>query len=199
MNTAQRLEPLSPPTNAGSRFARNRHRALELFAQRGFGQVSVRELARHLELTAGSLYSHCSGKEDLLLEFIEEHYIALLALFVRRNRGGCPKIALQRVVQGLAARHAKHPLHFQLATRDVGCLAPEQRQYIGRLREQLRQQLDSLLCAAGFADPGQAGMPTLELFEHLPLWLASSPLNEQQRGAALMHALTAPLTPTSEI
>lgn len=200
MNTAKCMEPVSPPANTGSRFARNRHRALELFAQRSFAQVSLRELASHLELTAGSLYNHCTSKEDLLLEFIEEHYIALLSLFVRRRRGECPQAALQRVVQGLASRYEKHPLHFRLATRDAGCLNSEQRQYIGRLREQLQQQLDSLLCAAGFTNPSQASIPSLELFEHLPLWLSRYPLDEQQRCAALMRLLTAVNLPsTSEI
>lgn len=200
MNTAKCMEPTSRPAGTGSRFERNRPRALELFAQRGFAQVSLRELASHLELTAGSLYNHCSGKEELLLEFIEEHYIALLSLFTGRRRRESPKLTLQQVVQGLAAHFAKHPLHFQLATRDVGCLRPEQRQYIERLREQLRQQLNTLLCATGFTNPNQAGIPILELFEHLPLWLSHHQLDEQQRCTALMRLLTAVNLPsTSEI
>ncbi|MDT4800817.1 Bacterial regulatory protein [compost metagenome] len=189
MNTAKCMEPASPP--AGSRFARNRPKALQLFAERGFAQVSLRELASHLELTAGSLYNHCSSKEELLLEFIEEHYMAMLSLFDRRYRRESPAATLQVVVQGLVSLHQSHPLHFQLATRDTGCLKPNQRLAIERLRQQLRQQLNSLLCAAGLAAPGQVDAPGLELFEHLPLWLASYPLDERQRCAALMHHLTA--------
>ncbi|WAB90531.1 TetR/AcrR family transcriptional regulator [Pseudomonas citronellolis] len=179
----------------GSRFARNRPKALELFARRGFAQVSLRELARHLELTAGSLYSHCASKEELLLEFIEEHYLALLSLFDQRRLRGCPKAALQRVVEGLVALYESNPLHFQLATRDAGCLNDEQRQCVERLRRQLGQKLDAQLGAAGYASPGQACQPTLELFEHLPLWLARYPLDRQQRCAALLRSLTAALAP----
>jgi len=198
MNTAQQCEHKSLPANCSSRFERNRHRALELFAHKGFGQVSMRELARHLDLTPGSIYSHCSGKEELLMEFIEEHYLAMLALFSRRHLRGCPMEALRRIINGLEAYHAKHPLHFQLAIRDSRSLHTEQRQYIEQLREQLRQQLESRLRAAGFNDSSQAGTPTLELFEHLPLWLANYPLNEQQRSAALVNVLTAALIPNPE-
>ncbi|MDH1684081.1 TetR/AcrR family transcriptional regulator [Pseudomonas chengduensis] len=189
MSTAKCMEPTSTPT--GSRFARNRPKALQLFAERGFAQVSLRELASHLELTAGSLYNHCSSKEELLLEFIEEHYMAMLSLFDRRYRRESPAATLQVVVQGLVSLHQSHPLHFQLATRETGCLKPNQRLAIDRLRQQLRQQLNSLLCAAGLAAPGQVDAPALELFEHLPLWLASYPLDERQRCAALMRHLTA--------
>lgn len=200
MNTAKYMEPVSPPANTGSRFERNRPRALELFARRGFAQVSLRELASHLELTAGSLYNHCSGKEELLQEFIEEHYMALLALFDRCYRRETPEATLQAVIQGLVALHASHPLHFQLATRDAGCLKPDQRLHIERLRQQLRQQLNALLCATGCVSPGQTYIPALELFEHLPLWLASYPMNERQRCAALIRLLTATnLSTTSEI
>ncbi|MCY1517826.1 Bacterial regulatory protein, tetR family [compost metagenome] len=200
MNTAKCIEPVSPAARAGSRFERNRPRALELFAQRGFAQVSLRELASHLELTAGSLYNHCTSKEELLLEFIEEHYMALLSLFDRRHRRESPKATLQVVIQGLIALHESHPLHFQLAARDAVCLKPSQRLFIDRLRQQLRRQLDSLLCAAGLVGPGQSSVPALELFEHLPLWLSSYPLDERQRSEILMRLLMAahPI-PTSEI
>lgn len=132
------------------------------------------------------------------MEFIEEHYLAMLSLFSRRHLRGCPTEALRRIIHGLATYHAKHPLHFQLAIRDTRSLRNEQRQYIEQLREQLRQQLESRLRAAGFNDSSQTGIPTLELFEHLPLWLANYPLNEQQRSAALVNVLTAALIHTQE-
>lgn len=191
MNTAKCMGPASPPANASSRFERNRPRALELFALRGFAQVSLRELASHLELTAGSLYNHCSSKEELLLEFIEEHYLALLSLFRRSRRREAVKVTLQRVIHGLVALHKSHPLHFQLANRDAGCLKPDQRLYIERLRQQLRLQIDSLLCDAGLVSPRQTCIPSLELFEHLPLWLANYPLDEQQCYEVLFRLLAA--------
>ena len=191
MNTAKCMEPISRPAGTGSRFERNRPRALELFAQRGFAQVSLRELASHLELTAGSLYNHCSSKEELLQEFIEEHYMALLSLFDRRHQRESASATLQEVIQRLVALHESHPLHFQLATRDAGCLKPSQRQYIDRLRQQVQHKLHALLGAAD-----QTSVASLELFEHLPLWLSRYPLNERQRCETLVRLLTA-TTPLS--
>lgn len=176
-----------------SRFERNRSRALELFVQRGFAQVSLRELASHLELTVGSLYNHCSGKEDLLLEFIEEHYMALLALFERLPRQASIGTGLQVLVQRLITMHDSSPLHFRLATRELDCLRPSQRQHIEHMRGQLRQRLAASLRSAGchMADNGVV----LELFEHLPLWLSSSPLSDQGRHKTLTHLLLSASSP----
>ncbi|MDG4275171.1 TetR/AcrR family transcriptional regulator [Pseudomonas aeruginosa] len=197
MNTAKCMEPISRPTGTGSRFERNRPRALELFAQRGFAQVSLRELASHLELTAGSLYNHCSGKEELLQEFIEEHYMALLSLFDRRHQRESASATLQEVVQRLIALHESHPLHFQLTARDAGCLKPSQRQYIDRLRQQVQHKLHALLCADCIGAE-QTSVAALELFEHLPLWLSRYSLSDPQRCEALVRLLTA-TTPLSTL
>lgn len=198
MNTAKCVEPISASGGTVSRFSRNRPKALELFAERGFAQVSLRELASHLEMSAGSIYNHCTSKEELLLEFIEEHYMALLGLFDQRHhRRKSPKAILQLVVQGVDSLYETHPWHFRVATRDVGCLKPNQQLYIARLRQQLRQQLNSLLCAAGLSDPEHASMPAVELFEHLPIWLAGSSLDKQQRCSALTRLLTSAQQHTS--
>lgn len=177
-----------------SRFERNRSRALELFVQRGFAQVSLRELASHLELTVGSLYNHCSGKEDLLLEFIEEHYMALLTLFERRPRQASVGAELQVLVQRLIALHDSNPLHFRLAIRELDCLRPSQRQHIEHMRGQLRQRLTASLRSAG-CHTADNSVVALELFEHLPLWLSSTPLSDQGRHKALTHLLLSAFSP----
>jgi AcrR family transcriptional regulator len=197
MTTAMAAVPL--PVSTGSRFERNRLRALTLFAERGFAQVSLRELARHLELTAGSIYNHCASKDELLLEFIEEHYLALLALFTRRPRLACPLAILNAIARDLLALYSSQPAYFHLALRDTPCLAVEQRQQVAQLRQRLGQKLDSALLAAGFANPRRHAVPALELFEHLPLWLAGLDISDTQRQGALLRALTAPLHPTHEI
>lgn len=199
MNTVIQQASVTQLGNAGSRFERNRPRALELFAERGFGHVSLRELARHLEMTAGSIYNHCASKEELLLEFIEEHYSALLALFERRSRRACPRTTLKNIARELLALHSHQPAYFRLATRDTIFLSSAQRQHVEQLRQRLSQKLEALLLDVGLANPSSHGVPALELFEHLPLWLANSDLSENQRQAALLRALTAPLHPFQDI
>jgi len=48
------------------------HMAGKLFSQRGYHATSMRELARHLNLQGGSLYTHISSKEELLLEVVRQ-------------------------------------------------------------------------------------------------------------------------------
>lgn len=45
--------------------------AEQLFSERGYHATSMRDLAERLELRGGSLYSHISGKEELLWRVLE--------------------------------------------------------------------------------------------------------------------------------
>ena len=44
--------------------------AKRLFAERGFQATSVRDIAEAMDITAGSLYAHIEGKDDLLWEIV---------------------------------------------------------------------------------------------------------------------------------
>jgi AcrR family transcriptional regulator len=44
--------------------------AERLFSERGYHATTIREIARELQLEAGSLYSHISGKQDLLYTIV---------------------------------------------------------------------------------------------------------------------------------
>jgi TetR/AcrR family transcriptional regulator, cholesterol catabolism regulator len=44
--------------------------AEQLFSQRGYHATTIREIAALLQLEGGSLYSHISGKQDLLYEIV---------------------------------------------------------------------------------------------------------------------------------
>lgn len=189
-STALCQAPRSTP--ATSRFERNRHKALELFATRGYGQVSLRELAAALGLTAGSLYHHCAGKQELLYEFIEEHHEALLALLSQRHAGDVPLQRLRRTLQQLVELHQQHALHFCLASRERPSLSDEQRCSIDRLRQLAQARLYGLLCAASASLPSlgnDTGLTLIALFEHLPVWLAEGPLPVEQHAALLEQML----------
>ncbi|GAA0624730.1 helix-turn-helix domain-containing protein [Streptomyces crystallinus] len=47
--------------------------ALELFAERGFDKVSVAEIAEAAEVSKMTVFNHFAGKEDLVLQPVEEH------------------------------------------------------------------------------------------------------------------------------
>jgi AcrR family transcriptional regulator len=44
--------------------------AARLFSERGYHATTIREIARELRIEGGSLYSHISGKQDLLYEIV---------------------------------------------------------------------------------------------------------------------------------
>ncbi|WP_332821602.1 TetR/AcrR family transcriptional regulator, partial [Pseudomonas sp.] len=70
-----------------SRLEQIRGKALELFAERGFAEVGMRELALHLGIGAGSVYHHFQSKEQLLFELIEELYEDLLDAVLLTDHG----------------------------------------------------------------------------------------------------------------
>lgn len=61
------------PAAPQSRHQQIRDTALHLFVSEGFGNVSLRQLAAPLGLSAGSLYNHLESKQSLLFELIHDH------------------------------------------------------------------------------------------------------------------------------
>ncbi|MBN1799882.1 MAG: TetR/AcrR family transcriptional regulator [Candidatus Lokiarchaeota archaeon] len=56
---------------------RIRDLSLELFSQKGFSAVSVRDIARSVGIHESTIYSHYKGKEDIMnsiIEFLIEYY-----------------------------------------------------------------------------------------------------------------------------
>lgn len=175
-------------TSAVSRFERNRDKALALFASKGFGQVSLRELASHLGLATGSLYHHCSSKEELLFMFIEEHYEELLAVTSRGIAHRASPGYLGWLATALIELHREQPLRFRLATKERQCLTPAHQQRIDEL--QLRCQ-ELWLREVGFAaelPPSHrkaAGEALSNIFQQIPTWLEHSALPDAERAALL--------------
>lgn len=80
MSLSAQALPTSPTlTLAVSEPDRTLKKSADLFAERGFAQVGMRELARHLGISSGSIYHHIESKQALLGELIEDLYQTLLA------------------------------------------------------------------------------------------------------------------------
>ncbi len=47
------------------------HRSLDIFAQRGFGQVKMRDLAQALDVSTGSLYNYFPNKEKMFDQLVK--------------------------------------------------------------------------------------------------------------------------------
>ncbi|WP_313393183.1 TetR family transcriptional regulator [Pseudomonas sp.] len=181
------------PVNAAMRctsFEERRDRALALFAEKGFGQVSMRELAAHVGLTPGSLYHHFPSKQDLLFDLIEELYEELQATLElgRRAmaRGGS---ALSCLIAAHWQLHAERPLQFRLAERDFCCLSEAQQDQLTALRKRYETGLLRLI-APGAKMPGDGLAATAQvvatLLNQLPGMLKALP---QEQGLGLMESL----------
>jgi AcrR family transcriptional regulator len=56
--------------------------ALELFAEHGYQQISLREIAERLGVTKAALYYHFKSKEDIVRSFTEDYVAELDALLI---------------------------------------------------------------------------------------------------------------------
>ncbi|CAG8863622.1 hypothetical protein PS627_00560 [Pseudomonas fluorescens] len=181
--------------NAALRYASfddRRDKAMALFAEKGFGQVSMRELASHLGLAAGSLYHHFPSKQALLYDLIEELFEELEATLEQGRRAvarGQP--ALPPLIAAHWALHAERPLQFRLADRDLCCLGEHQQQRLAGLRKAYETELLKLI-APGARVSGETLAATAHvvatLLNGLPGWLQARDL-PQDHGLALMESL----------
>ncbi|MDH0303465.1 MULTISPECIES: TetR/AcrR family transcriptional regulator [unclassified Pseudomonas] len=184
-----------PPVTAALRcanFEERRDRAMALFAEKGFGQVSMRELAAHVGLTAGSLYHHFPSKQDLLYDLIEELYEELQATLDEGRRAlARGRSALACLIAAHWQLHAERPLQFRLAERDFCCLNEDQQARLFALRERYEAGLLRLI-APRTRLSGQTlaatGQVLATLLNQLPGMLQGKALGEGE-GMALMESL----------
>ncbi|AVD82731.1 TetR family transcriptional regulator [Pseudomonas sp. SWI6] len=182
-----------PPVTAEMRcsnFEERRDRAMALFAEKGFGQVSMRELAAHVGLTAGSLYHHFPSKQDLLYDLIEELYEELQAtLDLGRRAMARGASALSCLIAAHWELHVQRPMQFRLAERDFCCLSEAQQARLNVLRKRYESGLLRLIAPRATLS-GDALAATAHvlatLLNQLPALLQALP---QEQGLGLMEDL----------
>ncbi|WP_053144797.1 MULTISPECIES: TetR/AcrR family transcriptional regulator [Pseudomonas] len=120
-----------PIAEARGGYATIREQAVALFVNKGFGQVGMRELARHVGVAPGSLYHYFPSKQHLLFDLIDELYEELHWLV----RSLAPKVATGKrtvpdVIRAHLQLHRERPLQFQLASHGFIYLDAAQQQLI---------------------------------------------------------------------
>lgn len=121
--------PLLPPrATADGTLRRIQETALELFAERGYHGVSMRELAAATGVTASSLYAHVASKEELLLQLIvlghEEHRDAMRRAALDAE-GGTPASQLAAATRAHVRFHATYPRLALVANNELRSLGPD--------------------------------------------------------------------------
>ena len=189
--------PDAPGEAQLSRLEQIRGKALELFAERGFAEVGMRELALHLGIGAGSVYHHFQSKEQLLFELIEELYEDLLDAAVLTDKGTAQG-RLQALLRAHIALHERRGLHFLMAEREYRCLTSQHQSQIQQLRRRYEEKLMTLLLEAGATGPLPVLKATVQgvvaWLNNLPAWLGQSGLTPAQRqeviGAIVLGSLS---------
>ena len=148
--------------------------AARVFAERGYDQTSVPELAEALGLAAGSLYHYFGGKEQLLRAICDQLMDPLLeraqALLAEPREPEDQLRALVRLWVGHVVTHRDHMLVFQQERHVIERGAAwkgvrDSRKAFERLAE------DALARAgAGSADPRLALSALLGMVNHTAQW-----------------------------
>lgn len=117
--------------------------ALRLFAQRGFGGTSVRDVAAEAGVQPATMYAHYPSKQHLLAELVrlghEEHHRRLRAALL--ECGADPAEQLAALVKAHIRMHCEHPMLAVVANSELHALTEE----FARESLSLRRQSEQLL------------------------------------------------------
>lgn len=114
---------------------RLRQAALDLFIDNGYQSTSLRDLAAHLGIQAGSLYNHIESKQSLLFEIIEDCMNDLTSIInfkLRRARDNQTRLRI--FVRTFIEFQANEKKKMLLLLRETSNLSSEQRQAVSALR-----------------------------------------------------------------
>ncbi|MNF43924.1 HTH-type transcriptional repressor KstR2 [compost metagenome] len=183
------MHPLSQETDrVPDRYQRVREVALSLFASEGYANVSLRQLAEHLGMHAGSLYNHIESKQALLFELIRDHLESLLDYVEWRVKGSKD---VEGKLQVFIASHIDFHLHHkelaQLSVLELRNLDPEHLGEVAGLYKSYRDRLGSIInegIKSGLfhSHPlSAATLGILGMLTNIPFWFTEGgPLSREQ-------------------
>jgi AcrR family transcriptional regulator len=149
--------------------------AATVFAQRGYYETSVAELAESLGLATGALYHYFGGKEELLVAICDDLTEPLLARARELPDEGSGAERLRALVR-LWVRHvADHRANLLVFTQVRHAIDAEPRwRRVRAARKDFERLLGEALERAGVADPELRKLALLGMVNHLPQWYRPS-------------------------
>ncbi|GAF44111.1 TetR/AcrR family transcriptional regulator [Rhodococcus wratislaviensis] len=115
--------------------ARIRAAAIEVFAAKGYGATTTREIAASLDLSPGAVYPHYKTKESLLFAIsLEGHYSALSAITKADQPTALPVDRLTSTVAAYVEWHARNHSLARVVQHELRSLSPEHFQAIAAIR-----------------------------------------------------------------
>ena len=89
--------------------------AREAFVRDGYQSLTMRELARRIGCSAGAIYLHFKGKEELLHCLVEESFARLLEALTQVPPGDDPVAVLKARLHAYVAFGLAYPYHYHFA------------------------------------------------------------------------------------
>jgi AcrR family transcriptional regulator len=120
--------------------ARIRAAAVELFASKGYGATTTREIAAHLGLSPGAVYPHYKTKESLLFAIsLEGHKSALTATASADSSSASATDRLSSTVFAYVVWHARNHALARVVQHELRSLLPEHYKQIASIRRATSQ------------------------------------------------------------
>ncbi len=120
--------------------------AEQLFASRGYGGVSMREIAEACQITKANIYYYFKNKESLYLQVLETDIQALIrTLDQASQRGETCRDKITNIVEGFLNLMREKQALIQITMRQFGGLEREIRGIVRRYRQQLTQPIEQVL------------------------------------------------------
>lgn len=89
--------------------------ACKLFAQKGFADVTLDDIATEIEISKGTIYSHFESKEEIYAHVLLEHLQSLLGFLKNAVRAsGSSQEAIWQCHEVYMQFYTAHPKYFQL-------------------------------------------------------------------------------------
>jgi len=153
--------------------------AERLFSERGYHATTIREIARELEIEGGSLYSHISGKQDLLYQIVLRGSTQFLrAAQATLAEGGPARHQLLRFMRRHLAIVAESAPRAIVHFHEWRHLAAEHQAEIRARRDEYERILRQIICAGvasgefTAADERLVGLHVLSLLNWTYQWYA---------------------------
>jgi AcrR family transcriptional regulator len=120
--------------------------AEQLFAQRGYDSVSMREIAEACDITKANIYYYFKDKESLYLQVLESDMLEMIEALQRAaRRAGTARDKIARIAETFVhLLHSKRTL-IQMGMRPFGEPEPDIMGLVHRHRQELLQPIEQVL------------------------------------------------------
>lgn len=167
--------------------------AAGVFAERGYYETSVAELAERLGLATGALYHYFGGKEELLIAICDALTEPLLASARDLEEEQDAEERLRTLVRLWVAHVAEHRDNLLVFTQVRHAIDDSPRwRGVRKARKDFERLLGDVLGQAGVPDPELRRLALLGMVNHLPQWYRpTGPLTPAQIADGWTDAILA--------